>query len=304
MESKHDIDMKKISIKNFIFKGRGRFKLAEKPTGLKLIYKNKKDYEKKLDELSDTIDELQNKMYAHNKYGMLVIFQAMDAAGKDSTIKNVFKNVNPLGTSVQAFKRPTEIELDHDYMWRCFKNLPERGKIQVFNRSYYEEVLVVKVHPEIVSKYQKIPTPLISNMDTLWKNRYQDIANFEQYLHNNGIVVLKFFLNVSKKEQGQRLIDRINELDKNWKFEEGDVKEREHWNEYMNAYEEMINATSSPSCPWYIIPADDKKNMRLMVAQVIADTMSKMPMDYPESSLERQNLLKSLISTIQIQDKE
>ena len=146
-------------------------------------------------------------MYAHNKYGMLVIFQAMDAAGKDSTMKKVFANVHPLGTSVQAFKRPTEIELDHDYMWRCFKNLPERGKIQVFNRSYYEEVLVVKVHPEIVTKYQKIPDPLKSDMDSLWKDRYKDISNFEEYLHNNGIVVLKFFLNLSKKEQGQRLID-------------------------------------------------------------------------------------------------
>lgn len=296
--------MKKISTKNFAFKGRGKFELAKHPTGLKLNYKNKKDYQKKLDALSDTIDELQNKMYAHNKFGMLVIFQAMDAAGKDSTIKNVFKNVNPLGTSVQAFKRPTEIELDHDYMWRCFKNLPERGKIQVFNRSYYEEVLVVKVHPEIVTKYQKIPDPLKSDMDSLWKDRYKDISNFEEYLHNNGIVVLKFFLNLSKKEQGQRLIDRINELDKNWKFEEGDIKERGYWNDYMNAYEEMINNTSSSNAPWHIIPADDKKNMRLMVAQVIADTMSKLPMDYPESSPERQELLKSLISTIQNQDKE
>lgn len=279
------------------------FKTKESVTKNSSLYTNKKDYNKQLEELGDDLDELQNKMYAHNKYGMLVVFQAMDAAGKDSTIKNVFKNVNPQGTSVQSFKRPTEIELDHDYMWRCFKTLPERGKIQVFNRSYYEEVLVCKVHPEIVSNYQKIPAPLKTDMDQLWNDRYNDISNFENYLQNNGIIVLKFFLNVSKQEQGKRLIARINELDKNWKFEEGDVKERVFWNDYMAAYEEMINKTSSKSCPWYVIPADDKKNMRLIVAEIIKEKLESLNLDYPESSPERQEMLKNLISTIQEQDK-
>jgi PPK2 family polyphosphate:nucleotide phosphotransferase len=226
----------------------------------------------------------------------------MDAAGKDGTMKAVFQGVHPLGLSFYSFKRPSETELNHDYMWRCFKELPERGKMQVFNRSYYEEVLVVKVHPEILENYQKIPDELKGK--DVWKKRYLDIKNFEDYLANNGIVVLKFFLNVSKEEQGSRLIERIEDITKNWKFEEGDIKERGFWDDYQNAYEEMINETSTEKNPWYVVPADDKKNMRLIVAAIIAEKLKELKMNYPEPNEARKQTLLGLIDTIKQQNLE
>jgi PPK2 family polyphosphate:nucleotide phosphotransferase len=247
------------------------------------------------------MDELQSIMYAHSKYGVLAVFQAMDAAGKDGTMKAVFQGVHPLGMSFYSFKRPSETELNHDYMWRCYKELPERGKMQIFNRSYYEEVLVVKVHPEILENYQKIPDELKGK--DVWKKRYQDIKHFEDYLANNGIVVIKFFLNVSKEEQGNRLIERIEDITKNWKFEEGDIKERGFWDEYQKAYEEMINETSTEKNPWYVVPADDKKNMRLIVAKIIVEKLKELKMSYPEPDEARKQTLLGLIDTIKQQNQ-
>jgi PPK2 family polyphosphate:nucleotide phosphotransferase len=293
--------MKKFNIKDYQITGSEKFNPKNHPTKIKDFYEDKVDYEVILKSLQTEMDELQSIMYAHSKYGVLAVFQAMDAAGKDGTMKAVFQGVHPLGMSFYSFKRPSETELNHDYMWRCYKELPERGKMQVFNRSYYEEVLVVKVHPEILENYQKIPDELKGN--DVWKKRYQDIKHFEDYLANNGIVVIKFFLNVSKEEQGNRLIERIEDITKNWKFEEGDIKERGFWNEYQKAYEEMINETATEKNPWFVVPADDKKNMRLIVARIIVDKLKQLKMSYPEPDEARKQTLLGLIDTIKQQNQ-
>ena len=293
--------MKKFNIKDYQITGSESFNPRNHPTKIKDFYEDKVDYEAILKSLQTEMDELQSIMYAHSKYGVLAVFQAMDAAGKDGTMKAVFQGVHPLGMSFYSFKRPSETELNHDYMWRCYKELPERGKMQIFNRSYYEEVLVVKVHPEILENYQKIPDELKGN--DVWKKRYQDIKHFEDYLANNGIVVIKFFLNVSKEEQGNRLIERIEDITKNWKFEEGDIKERGFWNEYQKAYEEMINETSTEKNPWYVVPADDKKNMRLIVAKIIVEKLKELKMSYPEPDESRKQTLLGLIDTIKQQNQ-
>jgi PPK2 family polyphosphate:nucleotide phosphotransferase len=294
--------MKNFNIKNFQISGKEQYKPKNHPTKINDFYEDKSDYELLLTKLQTEMDELQSIMYAHSKYGVLAVFQAMDAAGKDGTMKAVFQGVHPLGLSFYSFKRPSETELNHDYMWRCYKELPERGKMQVFNRSYYEEVLVVKVHPEILENYQKIPNELKGK--DVWTKRYHDIKNFEDYLANNGIVVLKFFLNVSKEEQGNRLIERIEDITKNWKFEEGDIKERGFWDDYQNAYEEMINETSTEKNPWYVVPADDKKNMRLIVAAIIVEKLKELKMNYPEPNEARKQTLLGLIDTIKQQNLE
>ncbi len=296
--------MKNFEMKNFEIKENSAFKIKNSSPKVKNYYSSKEDYETILAQLQSELDDLQSMMYADGRHGVLIIFQAMDAAGKDGTMKAVFKNVNPLGLSFYSFKRPTETELNHDYMWRCFKVLPERGNVQVFNRSYYEEVLVVKVHPEILANYQKIPKNLTEKPEAVWKKRYEDITNFENYLANNGIKVIKFFLNVSKEEQGNRLIERIEDITKNWKFEEGDIKERGFWDEYQVAYEEMINKTSSVQNPWYVVPADDKKNMRLLVAKIISENLRKLNLSYPEPDDARKQTLMGLIETIKKQNLE
>lgn len=296
--------MKKIDIDDFKFNGKSKFVIKKSETKVSDFYDDKEDYEIALKSLQTELDELQEKMFAHNRYGLLVIFQAMDAAGKDGTLKAVFSGVNPQGMRFYSFKRPTETELDHDFLWRTNMQLPERGTITVFNRSYYEEVLVVKVHPEILLNTQRLPAEISENLDKVWENRYEDIANLEKYLTRNGIHVVKFFLNVSKKEQSKRLIERIEDPSKNWKFEEQDVKEREFWNDYQSAYEDAINATSTEQCPWYIIPADDKKNMRLIVASILAQKLKTLDMDYPKSDATRQETLKGLIEKIRLQDKK
>jgi len=293
--------MKKIDVDDFVFDGSGKFSISGAKTKIKDFYEDKEDYEISLADLTKQMDELQSMMYAHNRYGLLVIFQAMDAAGKDGTLKAVFSGVNPQGLNVYSFKRPTELELEHDFLWRTVLQLPHRGNITVFNRSYYEEVLVVKVHPEIVTQSQRLPTELTDDFEKLWKNRYEDITNLETYLHRNGIRVVKFFLNVSKEEQAERLIERIQDPTKNWKFDEQDVKERGFWDDYQQAYEDLINETSTNKCPWHIIPADDKKNMRLIVAKTIVSELKKLNMSYPESDAERHKELKSLIRTIESQ---
>jgi len=223
--------------------------------------------------------ELQDKLYAQDRWGLLLMFQAMDAAGKDGAIKHVMSGVNPQGCQVFSFKAPSPEELDHDYLWRNMKCLPQRGHIGIFNRSYYEEVLVVKVHPEILAN-ERIPEPLITK--DIWEERFQDICSFERYLSRNGLVIRKFFLNVSKKEQKRRFLDRLQQPEKNWKFSAADLHERERWDDYMAAYEEMIANTSTPHAPWFVIPADNKWFTRLAVAATIVDTLDELNLSYPE----------------------
>ena len=293
-----------MKIDNFRYDGSAAFEIKKAATKIKDLYADKGEYETLLGEFRQEMDALQSLMYAHNRYGLLIVLQAMDAAGKDGTIKHVLSGVNPVGIQIESFKRPTETELEHDFLWRHQLALPERGRITFFNRSYYEEVLVVKVHPEILTKGQRLPLELTKDPKKVWQQRYEDMANFEQYLHRNGIRVLKIFLHVSKQEQGKRLIERIEDPAKNWKFEEQDVKEREHWDHYQTAYEEAINATAAKHAPWYVVPADDKKNMRLIVGEIIVEELKKMDMSYPESTPERQTALKKLIETIRQQDVE
>ena len=276
-----------IDISPFRYDGSKKLKLSEVPNTIDNIYTDKKNYKNLLNEYRDEIDELQNMMYAHDRYGLLLIFQAMDAAGKDGTIRHVMSGVNPHGVHVSSFKQPSSEELDHDFMWRTTRKFPQRGRIGIFNRSYYEEVLVVRVHPEILTKYQRIPKEHINNPEQVWQERYEDIRNLEQYAYRNGIRVVKFFLNISREEQRDRFIARIDTPAKNWKFSEGDVKERALWPKYMEAYEDAINATAKGHAPWYVIPADDKKNMRLIVSEVILHHMRGLDMHYPKVDAER-----------------
>ena len=229
---------------------------------------------------AELIGELQDKLYAHDQWAVLLIFQAMDAAGKDGAIKHVLSGVNPQGCEVTSFKAPSAEELDHDFLWRCAKRLPERGRIGVFNRSYYEETLVVRVHPEYL-KAQKLPPAILKAKD-FWNQRFDAIRNFERYLTNNGVVILKFFLHVSKEEQQERFLARIDDPAKNWKFSMQDVKEREHWDAYMHAYEETVRNTASEHAPWYVVPADKKWFTRLVVASAIVQRMNAMDLSYPK----------------------
>jgi PPK2 family polyphosphate:nucleotide phosphotransferase len=231
-----------------------------------------------LDEGVELLSKMQEKLYADDKWGVLLIFQAMDAAGKDGAIKHVFSGINPQGCQVYSFKSPSTEELDHDYLWRCMKKLPERGNIGIFNRSYYEEVLVVKVHPEFLAS-QKLPKKIADG--EIWKNRYQDITQFEKYLNNNGILVRKFFLHVSKKAQKERFMERLDNPDKNWKFSSADVKERGHWDEYQKAYEEMIQNTASEHAPWFVVPADKKWFTRAVVAAAVIDAIDSIKPQFP-----------------------
>ena len=232
--------------------------------------------------------ELQDKLYAQDRRSLLVVFQAMDAAGKDGTIKHVMSGVNPQGVQVHAFKRPSEEELDHDYLWRVWRALPERGRIGIFNRSYYEEVLVVRVHREILAA-QKLPAECVTR--GIFDQRLRDIAHFEDYLHRNGTRVLKFFLHVSRDEQKRRFLERIDEPAKNWKFEAGDVRERAHWDAYMSAYEEAIRATATPQAPWYVVPADNKWFTRLVVVGAIVQALREMDLAYPVVDAARREAL-------------
>jgi PPK2 family polyphosphate:nucleotide phosphotransferase len=228
--------------------------------------------------------ELQDKLYAQDKWSLLLIFQAMDAAGKDGAIKHVMSGINPQGCEVTSFKSPSTEELDHDFMWRCMKRIPERGRIGIFNRSYYEEVLVVRVHEEIL-KAQKLPEKLITK--SIWDDRLNDIRNVESYLNRNGILVVKFFLNVSKKEQKKRFLERIDTPEKNWKFSAADINERKYWKQYMAAYEDLIRKTATDNSPWYVVPADNKPYARIVVASAIINALDSMKLEYPEVSEEQ-----------------
>lgn len=293
-----------IDIKDFEYTGDKKFDIKKSKTKIKDFYESEEEYNTMMAELHEEMDKNQSLMYAHDRYSMLLILQASDAAGKDGTIKAVMSGVNPAGISVESFKRPSEIELGHDFMWRNTLKLPERGNLMIHNRSYYEEVLTVKVHPEILTKGQKIPAEFTKNLDKVWEQRYEDIKNYEKYLTRNGTVILKFYLNVSKKVQAERLIERIEDPTKNWKFQEGDVTERDFWKKYQHAYEDMVNETASKSAAWYIIPADDKKNMRLIISTIILERMKELNMEYPESTPERQEILKGLIARINEQNFE
>ena len=228
--------------------------------------------------------EAQDRLYAQNQWGVLLVFQAMDAAGKDSTIKHVMSGVNPQGVHVTSFKQPSSEELDHDFLWRCMKALPERGRIGIFNRSYYEEVLVVRVHPEYLAK-QQLPRAVTGR--SIWRERFEDIAAFERYLARNGYLILKFFLHVSKGEQKKRFLERLDQPEKNWKFSAADVRERAHFRDYMKAYEDAIRHTAAPHAPWYVVPADNKWFTRLVVAGAIVEAMDRLDLHYPKVGAEQ-----------------
>ena len=230
---------------------------------------------------TDVLAELQDMLYAQDNWAVLLIFQAMDAAGKDGAIKHVMSGVNPQGCQVFSFKAPTSEDLDHDYLWRCMKCLPERGRIGIFNRSYYEETLVVRVHREFLEK-QKLPSDLITK--DIWQERFQDIRSFERYLTRNGVAIRKFFLHVSNKEQKKRFLERIEEPEKNWKFSANDAKEREYWDDYMEAYEDMIRNTATKNAPWYVVPADNKWFTRVVVAAAVIDALADLDLEYPKVS--------------------
>jgi len=238
---------------------------------------------------------LQDKLYAQDRWGLLLIFQAMDAAGKDSVIKHVMSGVNPQGCQVYSFKTPSTEELNHDYLWRNVKCLPERGRIGIFNRSYYEEVLVVRVHPELLAK-EKMPPALVTK--SIWDDRFQDICSWERYLTHNGFVIRKFFLNVSKKEQKKRFLARLQQPEKNWKFSAADLHERERWDDYMNAYEDLIANTATPHSPWFVIPADNKWFTRLAVAAAIVDTLEDLDLSYPKLDPQKEKELEAAKKTL------
>ena len=261
--------------------GEKKFKLASVDPGdtLHLDSEDKPRAREALEMGVETLAELQDRLYAQDRWAVLLIFQAMDAAGKDGAIKHVMSGVNPQGCQVFSFKAPTSEELDHDYLWRCMKALPERGRIGIFNRSYYEETLVVRVHPELLAR-QKVPPQLIGKK--IWDQRFQDIRAFERYLGRNGVLVRKFFLHVSPEEQKKRFLERIEKPEKNWKFSAADVAEREHWDRYMDAYEEMIRHTATPEAPWFVVPADNKWFTRMVIAAAVIDALASLDLAYPE----------------------
>jgi len=262
------------------------------PTKVKSICESKKDYRKLLKDQVEEMSDLQRLHYAFDRYSLLLIFQAMDAAGKDGAIRHVMSGINPQGCQVFSFQQPSAEELDHDFLWRTTRRLPERGRIGIFNRSYYEEVLIVRVHPELLLR-QRIPEDLIIK-NAIWDERYRSIVDLEAHLHRNGTRILKFFLHLSKDEQAKRFRDRIDEPDKNWKFSIADVKEREKWDDYMKAYEDCLSATSTETAPWHIIPADDKEDARLIISQTILDTLNGLKMSYPQPNAARLKELKAI----------
>ena len=274
-----------------ITKGR-KFRLADIDPAdtLTLTSEDKPQAKQALKEGNEALAELQEMLYAQDRWAVLLIFQGMDAAGKDSAIKHVMSGVNPQGCEVSSFKAPNNEELDHDYLWRCVRRLPERGRIGVFNRSYYEETLVVRVHPELLER-QRLPPELVSK--NIWEERFEDIGNFERYLSRNGVLIRKFFLHVSKKEQKKRFLERLDHPEKNWKFSASDIAEREFWKDYMNAYEDTIRHTATKRAPWYVVPADNKWFTRVVVAAAIVDALWSLDLHYPKIDAARRKELKA-----------
>jgi len=259
---------------------------------VKPVYKSKEEYDGILQQQVEELSSLQRLLFASNRYAVLLIFQAMDAAGKDGAIRHVMSGINPQGCQVFSFKHPSAKELDHDFLWRTTQSLPERGRIGIFNRSYYEEVLIVRVHPEILLT-EGLPDELLDE-DTVWRGRYRSIVDLETHLHRNGTRIIKFFLHLSKEEQRRRFLERIDEPDKNWKFSVADVEEREFWKDYVKAYEACLSATSTKVAPWYVVPADDKENARLIISGIVVDVFNRLRMAYPKSSARRRRELQLL----------
>jgi len=281
----------KLDVRDFRVSEGDRISLARRPTRVSPAYTSKAHYEALLQEQVGELATLQDVLYADNRYALLVIFQAMDAAGKDGTIKHVMSGINPQGCRVYSFKHPSAQELEHDYLWRIIPRLPERGHIGVFNRSYYEEVLIVRVHPEIL---QAQALPDSQGGMKVWKERYQSMRGLERHLHANGTRIVKFFLHVSKEEQRKRLLARIDEPEKNWKFSESDIKERGFWKDYMKAYEDCFAATSTKDAPWHVVPADDKQNARLIVSKILVEMMRGLSLAYPEVDARRRRALQGM----------
>jgi PPK2 family polyphosphate:nucleotide phosphotransferase len=281
-----------IDVSDYRVKFGSKVKLEKWPTRSAPHYDSDSDYKELLAASTQRLSELQRLLYAHDRYSLLLIFQAMDAAGKDGAIKNVMSGVNPQGCQVFSFKHPSAQELDHDFLWRTHLALPERGRIGIFNRSYYEEVLIVKVRPQILAA-QGLPASVIADKK-FWEGRYRSIVDSESHLHRNGTRIIKFFLHLSREEQRRRFIERIDNPDKNWKFSTADVEQREAWDDYMNAYADCIEATSTRTAPWYIIPADDKKNARLIISQTILDALTELKLSYPQVSAKQRKILQSI----------
>ena len=282
----------KISSKGFRVREGDKVDLGKWPTKVTPVYKSKEQYQKLLGEHVAQLSALQQLHYASNRYAVLLIFQAMDAAGKDGAIKHVMSGVNPQGCQVFSFKHPSAAELEHDFLWRTTRDLPERGRIGIFNRSYYEEVLILRVHPEIL-RSEGIPDAPRHDK-AVWHARYRSIVDLERHLHGNGTRIVKFYLHLSKEEQRKRFLARIDEPEKNWKFSLADIEERKFWKHYMKAFEECLSATSTRHAPWYVVPADDKENARLIVSQIILDTFEGLEMTYPKTSAKRRRELQSI----------
>ena len=282
----------KIAPKDFRVSGGKRIRLREWATGIRPLYKSEKQYKQLLTEGVRELSALQRLLYASNSYSVLLIFQAMDAAGKDGAINHVLTGVNPQGCEVYSFKHPSAEELQQDFLWRTTCCLPARGRIGVFNRSYYEEVLIVRVHPEILHQ-EGIP-PARPRRKTVWEQRYRSIVDLEKHLHRNGTLIIKFFLHLSKDEQRKRFLKRIDEPDKNWKFSQADVAERKFWNQYMAAYEDCLNATSTKTTPWHVVPDDDKYNARLIISRIVIDALQGLNMSYPKLTRTRRSELASI----------
>jgi PPK2 family polyphosphate:nucleotide phosphotransferase len=281
---------------HFEIKTKQSLKLSKIPSKLKPRYDSENDYAAQLERDRARLEEFQTLLYANHARSMLIIFQGMDTAGKDGAIKHVMTGVNPQGCSVVSFKTPTSNELDHDYLWRVNRALPDRGLIGIFNRSYYEEALITRVHPELL-KAERLPSG--SRHDAaFWKFRYRDIVNYEKYLHRQGYEIVKIFIHISKDEQKRRLLDRFKDLKKNWKISEGDIRERGFWKQYQAAYEECIEHTSSKSSPWYIVPGDDKENARLIISRILADRFKIMDLKYPQLTKDEEGKLKNLKSLL------
>ena len=281
----------KINSKDFRVTGK-KVHLSERPTAVKPFCNSKEQYKELLAEHVEKLSALQQLHYASNRYALLLIFQGIDSAGKDGAIRHVMSGVNPQGCQVFSFKQPSAEELEHDFLWRTTRCLPERGRVGIFNRSYYEEVLVVRVHPEILRK-QGLSEELRDEKN-IWEERYRSIVDSENHLYRNGTRILKFFLHLSKDEQRKRFLERIDEPDKNWKFSLADIHERKYWKDYVHAYEDCLNATSTHHAPWYVVPADDKENARLIVSQIVLDTLSDLKMAYPKTTPKRRLELKSI----------
>ncbi len=282
----------KIDINVFRVAEGDKVNLKKWPTKVDPVYRSKDQYKKLLNEHVERLSSQQQLLYASNRYAILLIFQAMDAAGKDGAIKHVMSGVNPQGCQVFSFEHPSAAELEHDFLWRTTRDLPERGKIGIFNRSYYEEVLIVRVHPEIF-RSEGLPDALLDEKN-VWLHRYRSIVDLEWHLHENGTRIIKFFLHLSKEEQRKRFLERIDEPEKNWKLSLADIEERKFWKRYMEVYGECLGATSTDHAPWYVIPADDKENARLIVSQIVLETLEGLKMAYPKTTAKRRKELQSI----------